>query len=545
MASRELDVDPDGVRTAGAQARAAASTAAVTDFAVSPCAADATSVRVASRLNHRIAALNMLARAADMHTMAASARLHSNADTYEDEDAVSASDLGGSRGVPLAPSPAAPVPATVVGPSAAPAAPSGVIPTVGRQIAEVIHAGLGPEGLHAAATELDSRAAQLDLAADTVRTARSQTEGSWQSAAADRAVSRLQTLESDYVAHATQARSLSRHARVHAESFTRARTQIPTPEEFADVENRLLAAYAANAHESSLGRYSETVTRWQLALAAMNRDAVNSYDRYRRDAEADVIDPGPDDEPAEGAAPATSEAGRRGEVPGPKAGQGTQTVNPGSLVEPAALGGEALTGMLQTVLPAVLGGVSGAAGGMLGAFSGAGEQLQQAGTQLTSGLAQGASAAMAPAIGAPEGGGGAGDPAGGGERPAAEDTEPDLDAGGGGGTEPASAAGVPAAPGPLSAPMTAAAPATTPATFSTAPAVTAGGGGGGAAMGAGMMPPMMPMAGRGGGGAGDEDRRLYPQRRLRVEAPPNSEPVKGRREPRAQRSKDAEGEDDQ
>ena len=36
----------------------------------------------------------------------------------------------------------------------------------------------------------------------------------------------------------------------------------------------------------------------------------------------------------------------------------------------------------------------------------------------------------------------------------------------------------------------------------------------------------------GGASAGDADRRLYPARRLRVEAPPNAEPVKGRREVR-------------
>jgi hypothetical protein len=40
------------------------------------------------------------------------------------------------------------------------------------------------------------------------------------------------------------------------------------------------------------------------------------------------------------------------------------------------------------------------------------------------------------------------------------------------------------------------------------------------------------------------DRRLYPERRLRIETPPNTEPVKGRREPRRTRdvkSRDAGG----
>jgi hypothetical protein len=53
-----------------------------------------------------------------------------------------------------------------------------------------------------------------------------------------------------------------------------------------------------------------------------------------------------------------------------------------------------------------------------------------------------------------------------------------------------------------------------------------------------MVPPMMPMggAGAGGGGAGGDDKRLYPERRLRVEAPGNAEPVKGRREARKGRN---------
>ena len=55
--------------------------------------------------------------------------------------------------------------------------------------------------------------------------------------------------------------------------------------------------------------------------------------------------------------------------------------------------------------------------------------------------------------------------------------------------------------------------------------------------GAGMVPPMMPMgmAGAGAGGAGGEDKRLYAERRLRVESPANAEPVKGRREARKAR----------
>jgi hypothetical protein len=44
------------------------------------------------------------------------------------------------------------------------------------------------------------------------------------------------------------------------------------------------------------------------------------------------------------------------------------------------------------------------------------------------------------------------------------------------------------------------------------------------------------MGGRGGGGAGQDDRRLFPERTLKVETPPNSEPVRMRREQRRART---------
>jgi hypothetical protein len=73
----------------------------------------------------------------------------------------------------------------------------------------------------------------------------------------------------------------------------------------------------------------------------------------------------------------------------------------------------------------------------------------------------------------------------------------------------------------------AAAPAAAPAASVSAPAEVPAGGVG--AMGPMMAPPM----GAGGGHGGDGQRdRLYKERQLKVEAPPNSEPVKNRREAR-------------
>ena len=75
--------------------------------------------------------------------------------------------------------------------------------------------------------------------------------------------------------------------------------------------------------------------------------------------------------------------------------------------------------------------------------------------------------------------------------------------------------------------------ASKPVTFAAkeiTPAAAAGAGG------PGMMPPMMPMGMAGAAAGADADRRLYPERRLRVESPANAEPVKGRREARKARS---------
>lgn len=47
-----------------------------------------------------------------------------------------------------------------------------------------------------------------------------------------------------------------------------------------------------------------------------------------------------------------------------------------------------------------------------------------------------------------------------------------------------------------------------------------------------MGPMMPPMGGRGGSGSGPQNKQLYQDRTLQVAVPPNSEPVKNRREGR-------------
>ena len=203
----------------------------------------------------------------------------------------------------------------------------------------------------------------------------------------------------------------------------------------------------------------------------------------------------------------------------------------GALDQPPDAAGE----LLQAVLPTVLGGVVGAAGGLLGALSGLGDTLQQSGSQLLGALAQGAGQAMSAVQGqaASQGLSDDGDDGFG----AGVDGS-GLGGGGGAGlpgnTEPASSPNGPLAAAPASA---AAAPVAAPATYS--PSVSAPGAAatpvGGMPMGGMMVPPMVGGP-RGAGGSAEEDRRLYPEKRLRLETAPNTEPVKGRREARETRS---------
>jgi hypothetical protein len=95
--------------------------------------------------------------------------------------------------------------------------------------------------------------------------------------------------------------------------------------------------------------------------------------------------------------------------------------------------------------------------------------------------------------------------------------------GGGGEMEPAGGAELMAAPPDVAPTPVAAAPVAARAPAPEAPAAGMG-------MGPMMAPPMG--AGGAGSGAGPDVKDLYPDRKLKMVAPPNSEPVKNRREGR-------------
>ena len=532
----DLHIELDGVRAAGATV-ATASTAAApgTIAAVPPCAADVTSVAVANQLSALVAELIAATDTANNRAAMAAARLVANAGTYHDQETVNAAALrSGSTtqatAVPVVDSRHAPVNVPIPSVNHE----TGTTPVTGKQIAELIHQGPGPAGLNAAAALLDSHASALDGAVVTIRSGRAATEASWDSTAADLAQGHLHALEIAYTTCARQARALSADARAQAENYRHARSAIPSPIVFDDLERRLQAANAANSAPGSQGRYTAMVTKLQTELSAANQHAVQGFNAYSNDALLQTTHLKP------------AHAGPNGAEDDTETGQGVAGNDQHAVGSPdgADVSGSTLATpsqapdeLIQTVLPAVLGVVAGAAGGLLGALSGVGEKLQQTGGQLAGGLLQGAGQAMSAAWALQAQNADGLEPAGDGF---GVDSPDDLGIGGTGGgsapgdTEPASAPSGPLTSAPASA---AAAPAAAAPTYSpslSSPVNAATSAVGGMPMGA-MMPPPMLGAGRAGQG-GDDDRRLYPEKRLHLPTPPNAEPVKGRREARESRS---------
>ena len=558
-----LNVDTDGVRDAAAATAAAPASSATPAVAVTPCAADAVSMQMATRLSGAATALN--AGTIGVHARAAAAGEHlaASAQSYDAQDAAASSVLtrGGSGGGGVVPVAAMAIP--VQPPAAAPpGVPAGAEPVTGVQASALIHGGPGADGFDTAATVLANHAADLERSAAQVRAARNTAESSWESSAADTAQSHLHRLEADYSTQAESARRLAQQFRAHADDYRRTKAAMPTPQTFDTLTQRLKMAVAANNTPPTVGMYGPAIAALQGQLAEANHTAMTAYQHYRTAAVGSSLPDASGNSQGSAAAggdpsPAADSAdgGTGGEI-GAATGAdlttgglpGNDTLASGADPAAAALGGDPGSELVSTVVPALLGGVTGLVGGLVSGLAAAGQGVQQAGTQLVGGLTQAATSAANAAVakanvpdlsgdlaGADPGSadlGGAGDfGGGGGDFPGAGD----FGGGGGdyGGTSPASLAG--GAPGtfPAAAPVTAA-----PATFSTgaasAPGAAAGAGG------PGMMPPMMPMGMAGAAAGAEADRRLYPERRLRVESPANAEPVKGRREARKTRAKSAE-----
>lgn len=519
MAGSDLYVDPDGVRSAAGALQGAP--AGPPAMSLQPPAADLVSVSTVGELCGHIETLRAGVEQTNARALVAAGGLAVTSATYESTEANSAGGLVvGCGAVAAGPSmPGLPmVPTSTI--ADLPPGGGGMLPANGRQASELLHGGPGTGSLQAASAALSSLAGDLDDSAARTHQANSIAHDSWTSPSANVADDHLSSIESSYTAYGTHARAIATNINYFVDRFERTKATIPPPETFTDIEGRVQNAEALN--RQSGGMYTPAVVHWQTQLANAHHQALTRYQQYAQGAGLNVPEPPAGVQPAPGD-PASDGGG--GDPHPTHPGHTDPAADP--LTDPAAQDGEELLG---TIVPAVLGGVAGAAGAALGAVTGVAEKLQQAGGQLLGGLGQGAGA-LTSAMSAPK----LGSRGDGKQPPSLGDPGGPVDGGGdgGGGGQPGDTQPASAPDGPLAPPTTAAAavPADQPsAAAAPAAALPAGGGAGVGAMGAPLMPMMAgPRRGEGGG---PDDERLYPKRRLRVETPPNAEPVRGRREQR-------------
>jgi len=438
--------------------------------------------------------------------------------------------------------------------------------------------------MRVAASGLRSDAGRLESAADQLASTASQARDAWTSDSADLATGHIGDLHTWYLGHAEHVRGLAGDLDAHADQFDQVRAAVPTPAQIDQAERELRAASDANIR--SHGQLSAAVSRAQANLGRVQQAAVTGYGNYTIATAALVPQvPAPPPAPPIGPTPASKSKAADSGNDGPPADQKPRHTRAGDPVKPvdAGPGTDQISGgptwpagdvapanvrptasdpdprvgpdpvtapvaeALPAVVPTIVGTIVGSTGGALGGLAGAAPRM-------LGGLGSAAPAALS-GLGNPVGEPPGGEP-GGGEPQAPEafggmpqvphvpDTggTPNLDppggiggGGSGGGIEPSGVAG-PLAPAvgmvavpdvaPVAAPVAAASPG--------AGAAEAGVGPGGM-----MMPPFFP-PGRGQGSMSEADRKLYPQRRLKVIAPPNSEPVLRRREGR-QITKEPEG----
>jgi hypothetical protein len=554
----------DSVRVdTGALAGAAGDTGAVAHAAVpqadqvQPCALDCVSVAASSRFSAAVSLARRYTAMANATAHSYGVMLQASAAAYDGQEAAAAAMLGANGGGAM---PAPPVmPAGAVDTAAGlldggVTAPGGEVPAAPRDIARLIETGRAGEGIRAwlaVETSLRTEAGALEQAAAQLGEVITATEASWDSASAQAATARLHALQGWYEGHARHVGGLAQQAAIHVQNFHRASTAIPTYRQVVEGERELQTAVQANI--AARGMRREAVVHAQVKVAGLYQASAAGFSGYTLAESVRVPGPGepvpppaatpqspgaqhvngPGDAPVTKPDPAAAAAPQDHPVqPGPGEGESLRSGGPTwppADVHPTQFGSpllETVTGTgaaaVPQLVPGIIGGIVGGVGGVMGNLAGTGAKalqgVQQAVAPVMSGLGQ-----------HPGGGGGT---SGGGE--SAPDAAPeslgepggaDLGGAGSGPTAPASDGGAMSAPTPMAAAPAAAAPVSAPAAVPAAPA--------GPAPALGAMGPMLPPLGGGrSSGSGPQNKQLYQDRKLKVVAPPNSEPVKNRREGR-------------
>jgi hypothetical protein len=554
-------VDTEAVRAAGQQAQAAGGVATPGSDQVQPSAPDMVSVGASTRFGAQVSLARRYTALANTQARLFGVKLDASAGAYDEQEAHSAATLGTTGGpagaVPVMPA-AAVVPADLLSGGVPAGVPAGEVPASPRDVARLIESGRGGAGKRTwevVAASLRSEATALDEAADQLGQAINTTGDGWQAQSAEAARTQMRALQSWYQGHARYVQGLAEQAHAHVQNFSKALTDVPPYRQVLDAERELRSAMQFNARSGGTARAA--VVQAQVKVSKLYQASMTGFGSYTvaeampepkmpvpppvyqasPDAAPAVPPAAPGDGPARPAQSLHSPTGAPGDPvqAGPGVGQdltGGPTWPPGA-VDPAGPGAPLSDAVPQSagempaqVVPGIIGGVVGGLGGLLGGLAAAPQKalqgLQQAAGPMMSGLGQ------HPGGGEPQHGGElsppSSEPPGGADLPSPGDVG--AGSGGGGDTEPAGGggegplaaptgvAGAPAAAAPTTAPMPAPAPAEAPA-----PAM-------------GAMGPMMPPMRGTGEGSGPDNKQLYQERKLKVVAPPNSEPVKNRREGR-------------
>lgn len=557
--------DTEVVRAAGRQASAAASTATPGSDQVQPCASDVVSVGASTRFAAQVTLARKYTAMANAMARQYGVKLNATAGAYDQQEAASAATLGSggsgsaAAGLPaaLTASAAQVLPADLLASGTGASLPAGEVPASPRDVARLIEtgrAGTGKQAWQAVESSLRSEARQLDDAADQLRAAITTTGEGWQSESAEAATTRMRTLQSWYSEHARYVGGLADEARAHVQNFSKALSDVPPYRQVLDAERELKAALQSNARAGGAHRVAVINAQMKVSkLYAASTTGFSSYS-FAESAPAPKM-PTPPPTPSPNAATIAPSTGP-GEGPvqprepqhsptsapvdpmqgghgvgqeltaGPSFPPGAS--DPAALADPlSAAMPETAGGLPAEVVPGIIGGVVGGLGGLVGGLTGAGakalqgiEQASAQGAQGLSGLGQ-----HPPGGGEPQHGGEPSTPSP--ELPSAGDLSPSGDVGAGDGgadTEPAGGEGPMAAPTQVAAAPAAAAPISATSASAAPPAEAP-------LPAMGMAPMMPPMRGSGEGG-GPENKQLYKDRKLKVVAPANSEPVKNRREGR-------------
>jgi hypothetical protein len=502
-----MHVDPSGLASAAQRIADVLAELMGGDPAHPPLGADPASAGAAVRLSTAGASLVAAIGEQVLGLAATAAQLVNVSTTFEVQDLYNKSGLE-KLGIPdmvsvtgWAP-PSPPMPPDIRPPLVPPP------PVPGEALATAVHSG-DPSAGDAFISAWTQLVSALQGAADTVRTVGEQLPEQWDSPVSTDAVrDHLYRYADALDTSASRAQTLAWQASRHGEQNVQARSDIPSPEQFAEVRRQIQTVSAANI--ASGGKYAAQLGQLLGEKTALDAKATQGYGAFHSETESTTAGDG-EGVAGPGGVPGSPAAGD-GKDPGPPGtGAGDQQVSPEKAGQ--------LASMLPQLIPTMLGAAGGLVGGAVQMVGKVPETLMEAGSQLAGTAGQSLGGLMNPGLdkGALETGSRPVDSGPGAGRSAGE--------GGAGGTMPAG--------GGLGS------PAVTPTTGPPPQLPSMPSGGlpqpvSPAAGSSGVMPMGMPLGGLAGagqgGGAGGHGGQEPPQRAKKVVVPPepHTESVTGR-----------------